>query len=63
MSSELKLIPIALLCVFLSIIGHFILSSLFSEASWLEYVAAITPLSMIAIVYYAFKFAAKNDER
>ncbi|WP_122032089.1 hypothetical protein [Aliivibrio sp. EL58] len=63
MSSELKLIPIALLCAFLSIIGHFILSSLFSDASWLEYAAAIIPLSMIIIVYFAFKFAAKNDER
>ncbi|MDD9156851.1 hypothetical protein PVK64_11765 [Aliivibrio sp. S4TY2] len=63
MSSELKLIPIALFCAFLSIIGHFILSSLFSDANWLEYVAAIIPLSMIIIVYFAFKFAVKNDER
>ncbi|MGR6831628.1 hypothetical protein [Aliivibrio wodanis] len=63
MSSELKLIPIALLCAFLSIIGHFILSSLFSDANWLEYAAAIIPLSMIIIVYFAFKFAVKNDER
>ncbi|WP_300176061.1 hypothetical protein [uncultured Aliivibrio sp.] len=63
MSSELKLIPIALLCVFLSIVGHFILSSLFSDTNWLEYVAALIPLSMIVIVYFAFRFAAKNDER
>ncbi|MGR6859593.1 hypothetical protein ACU5EH_04170 [Aliivibrio salmonicida] len=63
MSSELKLMPIAILCVFLSIVGHFILSSLFSDANWLEYVAALIPLSMIVIVYFAFRFAAKNDER
>ena len=53
MSSELKLIPIVFLCAFLSIIGHFILSSLFSEENWLEYIAAVIPI----------KFAAKNDNR
>lgn len=63
MSSELKLIPIALLCVFLSIVGHFILSSLFSDTNWLEYVAALIPLSMIVIVYFSFRCAEKNDER
>ncbi|MBB1314507.1 MULTISPECIES: hypothetical protein [Aliivibrio] len=63
MSSELKLIPIVFLCAFLSIIGHFILSSLFSEENWLEYIAAIIPISMIIIGYCAFKFAAKNDNR
>lgn len=63
MLSELKLISIALLCAFLSIVGHFILSSLFSDADWLEYAAALIPLSMIVIVYFAFQFAEKNDER
>ncbi|OCH13593.1 MULTISPECIES: hypothetical protein [unclassified Aliivibrio] len=63
MSSELKLIPIAILCAVLSVVGHIILSSLFSNASWLEYTAAFIPLLMIIIVYFAFQFAAKNDDR
>ncbi|WP_236733366.1 hypothetical protein [Aliivibrio fischeri] len=63
MSPELKLILIAILCALLSIVGHLILSSLFSGAYWLEITAAIIPLSFLFIVFFSFRFAQKNDQR
>lgn len=57
MKAELKLIPVILLCAFLSIFGHLILSKAFPQGDWIEYTAAFIPFLLIIIAYASFKYA------
>ncbi|MGF1765490.1 hypothetical protein [Aliivibrio kagoshimensis] len=59
MKAELKLIPIILLCAFLSIFGHLILSKAFHGGEWVEYTAALIPFLLIIIAYASFKYAQR----
>ena len=60
---ECHLIGVSIICAFLSIFGHLILSKFFTELSWVEYIAACIPFIMMALCLYGFYYAGKHDDR
>ncbi|MCM0148774.1 hypothetical protein KCN56_09395 [Photobacterium galatheae] len=62
-SDEVSLIPVAIICVFLVVLGHFVLMKDIAYFAWAEVTAAAIPFLLIGLGIAAARRAAVVDRR